>query len=127
VSATLDMESVMRTLAEGLQQMIAFTRMHVALPDPAHNEFTVRRVEVTADQQVHLFEDEPVSMENSAMAQVYREDKPLTVRLTDAKAAKQWPDLTRWYQQGERITTMVPMIAGGKTVGVLRLGSELLD
>ena len=127
VAATLEMESVLRTLADGLQQMIPFTRMHVALPVVGHSIFHLRRIEVTADQKVHLFDDEPVAMENTALEHVYRDNTPVVYHLHTKKDAGGNIDLRRWFEQGERITMMVPMIAGGETLGVLRLGSELED
>ncbi|HLA44458.1 MAG TPA: hypothetical protein VJZ27_13530, partial [Aggregatilineales bacterium] len=81
VAATLEMESVLRTLADGLQQMIPFTRMHVALPVVGHSIFHLRRIEVTADQKVHLFDDEPVAMENTALEHVYRDNTPVVYHL----------------------------------------------
>ncbi|MFP4321021.1 MAG: GAF domain-containing protein [Anaerolineales bacterium] len=127
VSATLDIESVLRTLAEGLQQMVAFTRMHVGLPARDGKAFNLRRVEVTGDQKVHIFDDEPIKMTGSAMAVAFNKNERLLYSLKRTDDAGSFSDLRRWYRQGERITLMVPMIAGGETLGVLRLGSELQD
>lgn len=124
VAATLEMDSVLRTLADGLQQMIAFTRMHVALLNPSGDTFDLRRVEVTADQKVHIFSDQALPFEGSAMAKCYRDRVHLTYRIHSPEDAMGYADLERWYNEGERITMMVPMIAGGETMGVLRLGSE---
>jgi PAS domain S-box-containing protein len=125
LASSLEMENVLRTMAEGLQQMIAFTRMHVALPSADGKVFNMRRVEVTADQKVHIFEDEPLPFEGTALAQCYRDHQRQLYHLRSAKDAGSYIDLKRWRQQGERITMVVPMIAGGEAVGVLRLGSEL--
>ncbi len=127
VSATLDIESVLRTLAEGLQQMVAFTRMHVGLLSRDGQDFNLRRVEVTGDQKVHIFDDEPIPVKGSAMANSYQKNERLIYSLKRPDDAGSFTDLQRWYRQGERITLMVPMIAGGETLGVLRLGSELQD
>jgi len=125
VAATLDFESVLRTLAEGLQQMIAFTRMHVGLPSPSGKEFHLQRVEILADGNVYLFDDAPLPLEGTAMGRVFQGNLRQTVNLLRRQDAGKDQDLQRWYEQGERITLMVPMIAGGETLGVLRLGSEL--
>lgn len=125
VASSLDMETVIRTLADGLQQMIAFTRMHVALPTEDGSEFHLQRVELTADGQVHLFDDKPLPARSTSVSLSYRENRALLYHLRGDTQALTYPDLRRWYEQGERITLMVPMITGGRTLGVLRLGSEL--
>jgi len=125
VAASLDMERVLQTLAEGLQQMIAFTRMHLALPNDERTSFNLRRVEVTADQRVHILDDEPIAFENTALAQSYKNNENLLYHLKTDEATGKLADLSRWSSQGERTTLMVPMVAGGETLGVLRLGSEL--
>lgn len=125
LSASLDLDALIRTLADGLQQMIAFTRMHVALPQANRNGFTLRRVEVMGDQQVFTFEDDPVAMEGTAMGLAFAKNDRLIYNLSSESDTQGYDDLKRWYSQGERITMMVPMITGGETLGVLRLGSEL--
>jgi PAS domain S-box-containing protein len=125
VSATLDMERVLRTLAEGLQQMTPFTRMHVALPNKQGTEFELRRVEITYDKQVYTFGDRPITLQGSAMAETYYRKTSQLYLLKYASDAGNFHDLKRWFEEGERATLMVPMVAGGEVLGVLRLGSEL--
>ncbi len=125
VASSLDLETVIRTLADGLQQMIAFTRMHVALPSEDGTQFMLQRVELTADGRVHIFDDKPLPMRGTAMETAFRQNRFLLYHLRGDTQAVSYGDLRRWYEQGERITLMTPMIAGGTTLGVLRLGSEL--
>lgn len=125
VASSLDMETVIRTLADGLQQMIAFTRMHVALPSEDGTEFYLQRVELTPDGQVHIIPDQPLPIRGTAMEVAFYQNRFLLYHLKGDTQAISYKDLRRWYDQGERITLMTPMIAGGTTLGVLRLGSEL--
>jgi PAS domain S-box-containing protein len=129
VAASLETDRVLRTLASGLQHLIAFTRMHVALPNRNNDGFLLRRVEVMIDQNVFIFEDDPVPMAGTALGQCFQNREPLLFDLSPSGRAKYeaYSDLSKWAAQGERISLMVPMITGGVTFGVLRLGSELVD
>ncbi len=125
MASTLDQTEIIRALATGLQPFVVFTRMHLALPmesKPGLLEMT--RVELTPDGKAHIFPDNPVPKENSALGEIFDVGISRTFDLTTAGTASA-NDLSTWSAEGERAVLLVPMIAGGETIGVLRLGSAL--
>jgi PAS domain S-box-containing protein len=125
MASTLDQTEIIRALATGLQPFVVFTRMHLALPVPDRKTgFEMTRVELTPDGKVHIFPDNVIPMENSAIAKIFQDSQPQVYNLMEFDTY-QFTDLHNWSSEGERAVLLVPMIAGGDTLGVLRLGSEL--
>ncbi len=123
MASTLDQTEIIRALAAGLQPFVIFTRMHLVLPAENQDEhFEMTRVELTPDGKVHIFPDNPLSIAHTALGQVFQAGES---KIFDLTVPQDRPDLQTWSAEGERAVLMVPMIAGGDTLGVLRLGSEL--
>ncbi|NDJ86112.1 MAG: GAF domain-containing protein [Chloroflexi bacterium] len=126
MASTLDQMEILRALATGLQPFVIFTRMHLAmLTDTQATYFEMTRVELTPDGKVHIFPDNPIPRENSSLDEVYHGTEAKIYDLTEYEMADIYPDLETWSEEGERSVLMVPMIAGGDTLGVLRLGSKM--
>ncbi|NLX08376.1 MAG: GAF domain-containing protein [Chloroflexi bacterium] len=126
VSRSLDRTAVIEAIGSDLQQMVPFTRMSVTLHDEQTGHFNRLRAMLAPDGTVRVVEDEPESLENTAMGRVFHEAEPRLFRLQHEEALRQrYLDLQAWYDSGERSTLIVPMIAGGQTIGTLHLGSEL--
>lgn len=126
MASTLDQSEIIQALAQGLQPLVAFTRMHIALPrSEAQKMMDMTRVELTADGRVHIFPDNPANIAKSAVGESFRTSQQLRFDLTDESVVQDYPDLRIWREEGERSTLVVPMVAGGDTIGVLRLGSEI--
>ncbi len=126
MASTLDQTEIVRALAGGLKPFVVFTRMHLALPmgDNSAN-FEMTRVELTPDGRVHIFPDNPIPTSNTALGIVFATGRSQTFETGLGSSFEAYEDLPIWAAEGERMMLMVPMIAGGKTLGVLRLGSEL--
>lgn len=126
MASTLDQTEIIRALSAGLQPFVIFTRMHLALPMvDKPKTFEMIRIELTPDGKVHIFPDNPVEMEKTAMGLVYTLGRSQIFDLTTPDLAAQYDDLHTWAIEGEHAILMVPMIAGGDKVGILRLGSEI--
>lgn len=126
MASTLDQQEIVQALAQGLQPLFAFTRMHIALPRTEQAKILeLTRVELTADGRVHIFPDNPLPVAGTALGKAYVDQKQLNVNLTAPDVAEEYSDLKMWFDEGERSTLIVPMVAGGDMVGILRLGSEI--
>jgi PAS domain S-box-containing protein len=126
MAATLDQTEIIHALAKGLQPFVIFTRMHLALVDNDDpNSFEMVRIELMPDQSVHIFPDNPIAMPGTAMGEVFQSGKARDFDLNSEDDYQGYTDLETWYTEGERAILMVPMVAGGDFIGVLRLGSEL--
>lgn len=126
MASTLDQTEIIRALSMGLQPFVVFTRMHLALPqgNPPVN-FELTRVELTPDGKLHVFPDNPVPIQGSALGIALQEMKTHTFDLVRTESTEIYGDLQTWSSEGERSVLMVPMIAGGEAIGILHLGSAL--
>ncbi|GAB4413485.1 MAG: hypothetical protein Kow00106_08350 [Anaerolineae bacterium] len=126
VSASIRPEQIVAAIARGLQRLVPFTRMSVALYDEVAGHFNVYQAEVTGITAPEVVRDVPLDVSGTVTWEVYREASARFFRLEhQADAREQFSDLRAWYNAGERSTLLVPMISGVQAIGVLRLGTEL--
>ncbi len=127
MAATLDQAEIIMALSEGLQPFVLFTHMHLAIRSDAEPDlFEMTRVELTPDGQTYILPDNAIPLQTTAAGEVYYTGQSQNFELNIADAETYtYTDMQTWAAQGERAVLMVPMIAGGDRLGVLRLGSEL--
>jgi PAS domain S-box-containing protein len=126
VSGSLNADSVIEAIGRGLQQMVPFTRMSVALYDDSTAELNIIQASLTAGGAVTVTRGDPLSVDETALGAAYREMQPRLYRLQYESASRAiYRDLDTWYASGERTTLIVPTIVAGQAVGALHLGSEL--
>src|SRR5579859_4282599 len=125
VASTLDMREIIRSVAQGLQQMIPFTRMSVALASRNETELVVQKIISDARGEFSVQPGSSIPLENSASGLAYREGVSKVYHLADAERTPNYVDLRTWRDSGERTTLVVPLQAGGRVIGSLHMGSEL--
>ncbi len=127
MASTLDQAEIILALSEGLRPFVIFTHMHLAVRSDADPDFfEMTRVELTPDNQTYILPDNPIPLQGTAAGEVYYTGETRIFELNAADAESyEYTDLQTWAAQGERNVLMVPLIAGGDRLGVLRLGSEL--
>src|SRR5258708_3883981 len=125
VASTLDMREIIRSVAQGLQQMLPFTRMSVALADRNGTELLVQRIISDSHGEVSVQAAESIPLENSASGLAFRDGVSKVYHLSDAERTPNYVDLRAWRESGERTTLVVPLQAGGRVIGSLHMGSEL--
>ncbi|WP_119068837.1 GAF domain-containing protein [Aggregatilinea lenta] len=126
VSSSLNADSVIEAIGHGLQQMVPFTRMSVALYDESTGLFNISRASPTPGGAMMVTRGEPLPVDETAIGAAYRELQPRLYRLQYESASRAiYRDLDAWYADGERTTLVVPTIVAGQAVGALHLGSEI--
>ena len=127
VSASIRPEQVVAAIARGLQRLVPFTRMSVALYDDVAGHFDIYQAELTSVAATpEVVRDVPMEVAGTATWDVYRDASARFLQLErEQEAREQFSDLRAWYGAGERSTLLVPMISGVQAIGVLRLGTEL--
>ena len=126
VSGSLRPEAVIAAIAAGLQQMVPFTRLHVALGEPGAEQLDLWRADIALDGSVSVRQVDPLPAESTALRRATVEKAPHIYTLESDEAARdELLDLGAWYETGERSSLIVPMIAGGQPIGALHLGAEL--
>ncbi|PJF31537.1 MAG: hypothetical protein CUN51_04195 [Candidatus Thermofonsia Clade 1 bacterium] len=127
VTSTLDLDEIIAGMANGFQQMIAFTRMNVALLSENDMAFEVRRAVITPRGEVRVTPAPSLPVENTALGLAVSEPMPRLYDLTDPEQVTGLDDLRAWRDLGERTALVVPMIAGGRAIGAIHMGSELSE
>ncbi len=125
VSSSLDLNEIIRGVARGLQQMMAFTRMSVSLLDRTGQRLEGLRVNIDLRGEVSVEPGSPMSLDNTATGLVFREAVPRVYHLGESEQVPRYLDLKAWRDAGERTSLIVPLVAGGRTIGTLQMGSEL--
>lgn len=128
VSSTLDTNEIIASVAKGLQQLIPYTRMSMALLDWAEREFEMLSVNIDIrTNEIAVKPAEKIEIENTALGRAYRDLTGRVYHATDVDLLSGYHDLESWRASGERTSLIVPLIAGGRALGALHMGSELAE
>ncbi len=126
VSRTLDITEIVRSVAQGALRMLPFTHMTVAIADVSGTGFNLLRVIVQHDSSLDIVKERRVSLGESALRRSYVEGQDYVYHEGDAEIS-QYEDLIIWYNSGEKISLVLPLLTGGECFGALHLGSDLAD
>jgi GAF domain-containing protein len=66
-------------------------------------------------------------VEGTAMGLVIQEGVGRVYHLTDESVVSEYSDLQSWRESGERTALLAPLVAGGRVIGALHMGSELAE
>ena len=127
IAATLDINEIIRGMAKGLQQLIAFTRMSMALVDQNGQYFEVLRAVIDLRGDVTIQPGDRLTVDNTAMGVAFHSGEAKVYHLIDVERIPDYSDLKAWRDSGERTTMIVPMLAGGRALGAIHMGSELAE
>jgi len=127
VSATLELDEIVKGIASGFQQMIPFTRLSFALINSGRETFDVLRAQVDMRGEVSILQADPLPVEGTALGLAVQTSVPKVYHLMDEEQVGDFVDLKTWRDGGERTSLITPMVAGGRIVGALHMGSELAN
>ena len=122
VSSTLDVKEIIQSVANGALQLMPFSRMIVALRAADDQGFDLLNVEVTSDQTFEIERDRQSNLTGS-MLRSYEDGQDYFY----GQDADDYDDLRQWRGQGEKNTLILPLVTGGETLGVVRIGSDADD
>ncbi len=122
VTSALDTPRIVQAVADGLQRLMPFTSMQVALYDPDGEQFRTLEAHFVSVTEVKVLPGEPLASGDTALGEAFREGRG---RILHEEDEATYADVAAWRQRQERTTMLVPMQVGGNVVGVLHLGSEL--
>jgi len=106
--------------------MLPFTRMTVALSDTESSGFEVIRVFVQPDNDVDIIRERRATLGSTALNRSFEENQDYVYHVGD-DAIDKYDDLRNWYDAGEKMTLVLPLMTGGETLGVIHLGSDTED
>ena len=122
VTGTLDIEEVVRAMANGAQRLLPAMNLTVALAD--EGLFDLYRVAVAMDGALTVTTERAVDLTDTALAYTFAEGRD-ALYAADAPESDRFSDLKRWHMDNERTSLIVPLMAGGEHLGALHIGSDL--
>ncbi len=125
VTSTLDVNRIVRAIADGLQRFLPFTRMTVAQYNPATGNLDSIRAKFTGVDRLEVHPDRATFTQDSLLGEIFVRGQGRIMHLEDQPPRSEHTDLRQWWDEGQRSLMIVPMMVGGGVVGVMALGSEL--
>ncbi len=125
IASSLEVSDVLTSVGRGLIQILPYTHLSASLLDRQHRRFNVWRALEVSDEETTVIADPPIFLNGSATGDVFRTREQRLFELEQETYAE--PDLQSWNDFGLNTLLLVPMMAGGRPVGVLNIGSELMD
>ncbi len=126
IASTLELNQIVEAVARGVLRMLPFARMTLALPDLDQQGFELIRVNVKPDSSFVVARDRRLSLDGTALGAVLGGQGDLLVHI-DFERPSPYEDLRGWQAEGERTSLFLPLIAGGERLGVMHIGSNLID
>jgi len=129
VSSTLDPSEIMAAVARGLREIVPFSSMNVALQNWSEDMLETLHIRQSRYDASDFATDPTPSIpiEGTALGRAYREQAARYYRLADGDPNARLSDMSAWQAEGEQSALVVPLIAGGRAVGALHLGSRSAD
>jgi PAS domain S-box-containing protein len=124
IASNLDVNAVVEAMARGALRLVPFMQMSVVLLDATTQSFDVVKVTVKADSSFALSNDHRMHLNDTALGRTFKEAQDYLYYAGDEDIAK-YDDLRMWHQGGERTSLVIPLLAGGETIGAMHLGSDL--
>jgi PAS domain S-box-containing protein len=124
ITGTLNTEQIVEAVAYGALRLVPFTQMTVALQDAENRGFDLLKVEFSGDGSLVVTRDHQPYDESSTLLRTLRDGQDYVYHINTPEA-QGYSDLSAWHARGERTTLIVPLFAGGKSIGAIHLGSDL--
>ncbi|MBZ0293833.1 MAG: GAF domain-containing protein, partial [Anaerolineae bacterium] len=126
ISSTLDIETILGSVARGALRLIPFRNMTAVLPELDGEGFQVIQIEVQMNDVLDFTRETRDTLEGTALGRSFENGQPYVYH-AGSEASAAYGDLQAWYQGGERTTMIVPLLSGGTPIGVWHLGSDLIE
>jgi formate hydrogenlyase transcriptional activator len=117
--ANLTQEGLFHAIAEALRKVIPFDRTAIFLPDPARDVLRLFVLESSLSSEYFVVGFEMPS--DSHVGRVFHRQEPLLRR--DLATERRFPAEEQAYADGVRSYVIVPLVAQGRSVGVLAVAS----
>lgn len=122
IASTLDINEIIELVAHNALRLAPFRHMTVALADDTERGYDVIRVEVKNDDSLVMTRGRNSSLEYTALGRSIKSGVDYVYTPHNDIAA--YKDLSRWHEEGETISLVMPLTAGGETLGAMHFGSN---
>ncbi len=121
ITTTLDIPEIVESVARGLQRILPFARLSMALLDSEQQNFDLVQVVVQPDDTLTVARDRRSSLARTALGRTFDTAQEYLYRAGDAEV-DELEDLRGWAAQGQHIGLVMPLASGGTTLGALHIG-----
>lgn len=125
IIANLEREALFAALAEALRQVVAFDRASLTLHDPARDVLRVYALAEGSPPKGFVPVGTEFPRQGSHLQAVFDEMRPLVRRDLEKEPRSGLED--RLFQEGIRSYIAVPLMAKGRVIGTLNVGSPVPD
>ncbi len=125
VTSTLDIREIVTSVAESALKMLPFARMTVAIAD-VEQGFEMIHINVNLDNTFEVKQSQERQLGHTALEHVYNEGLDTVFRAGDPQI-EEYEDLKKYYEQGEKISLILPLLTGGENLGAIHIGSDLMN
>ncbi len=126
IASTLDLNQIVEAVARGVLRLLPFARMTLVLPDLEQQGYDLIRVSVKPDSSLVVGRDRRASLQGSAIEAVLNGTGDLLAHI-DFDNPSTYDDLRAAHAEGERTSLFLPLLAGGQRLGVMQIGSNLIE
>jgi PAS domain S-box-containing protein len=126
IASTLDLNQIVEAVARGVLRLLPFARMTLVLPELEQQGFDLIRVNVKPDSTLVVGRDRRASLDGTALEAVLKGVGDLLVHI-DFDRPSAYSDVRAAHADGERTSLFLPLLAGGQRLGVMQIGSNLIE
>jgi PAS domain S-box-containing protein len=123
VARTLDVTEIVLAVTEGVRRLFPFGRLTFALHDSEQSSYQVVRAVLADDGKPSISRERRANLARTALGHVHDTRSDLLVQANDALVST-FEDVRAWQAEGEQTSYVLPLLAGGLSLGALHLGSS---
>ncbi|MEZ4670120.1 MAG: GAF domain-containing protein [Anaerolineae bacterium] len=128
ISTSLDTTHIIEAVAYGALRLVPFNQMTVALADADADlqGYDVYKISINNDSSLVTNHEFRSHIESTALLKAMTDGVDILLN-TDEPAAHGFEDIQAWRSQGEQISLVIPLLAGGAALGALHIGTDQRD
>jgi PAS domain S-box-containing protein len=123
VASTLDLNEISMAIAKGLRALVPFSRLTLAVANPQTEAFDYLRVMVQDDGDLHVVQEERLSLERTALGRTFAQRRIYGYDLGIGDS-RNYEGLKFWQSTGEKSSLILPLVAGGECLGSMHVGGD---
>jgi PAS domain S-box-containing protein len=126
ISASLDITQIIEAVAHGTLRLVPFNQMTVALKDSEAQGYDVLKITINNDGSLVTIQEHRPHIQDTALLKAMSSGQDALYE-TDDQTATQFIDIQSWHKQGEQVSLIIPLMAGGTVMGGLHIGTDQPD
>jgi PAS domain S-box-containing protein len=124
ITQTLDIGEVTQAIATNVLLIAPFNRMTLALQSAQEVGFDITHIVIRDEGGLDIRQEHRMQIDETVLAKAHTSGHDSLYYVEDI-ASTSYEDLLTWHEQGEATTLVMPLQAGGNSLGALHLGSDI--